>query len=261
MLCPYSRQCPAVTKEECSHCPEGNYHVVKTGDTLYTISRFYNISLDDLIEANLYIEPDLIHPGQIINIPLAASPVNCPIGATTYIVQKGDTFYSIAKSFKMRLSALLKANPNINPDALLTGQTICLPMISGSYTNETYRIKFIYPFFWSKIDNERYEGIDGFFQVSAISNSAALEEVCNNEAHHKLKPYGSQPTIIKTTVDSRKACFIIPSADQPMEMRSQSALIAVYDKPVYIEGTSYEYLIIWTAKNHLKDISDTLEFL
>ncbi|MDD4504400.1 MAG: peptidase M56, partial [Clostridiaceae bacterium] len=115
--------------------------------------------------------------------------------------------------------------------------------------------------FWSKIDNERYEGIDGFFQVSAISNSAALEEVCSNEAHHKLKPYGSQPTIINTAVDNRKACFIIPSADQPMEMRSQSALIAVYDKPIYIEGTSYEYLIIWTHKNHLKDISDTLEFL
>lgn len=261
MICPYSRHCPVVAKEECSPCPEGNYHMVKAGDTIYTISKFYNISLDDLIEANLFIEPDHINPGQIINIPLAAQPINCPIGATTYTVKKGDTFYSIARSFKMRLSALLKANPNINPDALLIGQTICLPMISVSYTNGTYGIKFIYPFLWSKIDNERYEGIDGFFQVSAISNAAALEEVCCNEAHHKLRPYGSQPTIIKTAVDGREACHIIPSADQPMEMRGQSALIAVYDKPVYIKDTSYEYLIIWTDKDHLKDISDTLEFL
>lgn len=247
--------------KQSSPCPESNYYEVKTGDTLYKISKFYNISLDDLIEANLYIDPDLIHPGQIVNIPLTVSQANCPVGATTYTVQKGDTFYSIAKRFKMRLSALLKANPDLNPDALLAGQSLCMPMISSNYINETYRIKFIYPYLWSKIDNERYAGIDGFFQVSAISRDAALEEICTHEAHHKLKPYGTQPAIIKTEVDSHEACFIIPSGDQPMEMRNQSALIAVYDKPVYIDGTSYEYLIIWTDKDHLKDISDTMEFL
>jgi LysM repeat protein len=261
MLYPNLKQSSAITMEKSSPCLENNFYEMQEGDTFYKISKLYNISLDDLIEANHYIDPDLIHPGQIVNIPLTASKANCPIGATTYIVQKGDTFYSIAKKFKMRLSELLKANPYVNPDALLIGQSLCLPMISSSYINETYRIKFIYPYLWSKIDNERYAGIDGFFQVSAISRDVALEEVCSHEAHHKLKPYGTQPAIIKAEVDGHKACFIIPSADQPMEMRNQSALIAVYDKPIDINGTSCKYLIVWTEKNHLKDISDTLVFL
>lgn len=244
-----------------NQCPEGNSYVVQTGDTLYAISRFYNVSLDDLIEANPDIDPELITQGQIICIPLTAPLTNCPIGATTYIVQKGDSFYSIAKRNKMRLSALLKANPNINPDALLIGQSICIPAISSTYSNEAYKVRFIYPYRWSKIDSVRYAGIDGFFNISAISSDESLEEVCLSEAHHKLKSYGTHPTINSTTVADHEACFIIPSTDQPMEMRGQSALIAKYIKPLEIEDTIYQYLIVWTDKNHLRDIANTLEFL
>jgi len=261
MLYPNFKQSSAITMGKTSPCLENNYYEVQEGDTFYKISKFYNISPDDLIEANNSIDPDLIHPGQIVFIPLTVSKANCPMGATTYIIQKDDTFYSIAKKFKLRLSALLKANPYVNPDGLLIGQSLCLPMISSSYINETYRIKFIYPYLWSKIDSERYAGIDGFFQVSAISGDAALEEVCSHEAHHKLKPYGTQPVLLKAEVDGHEACFIIPSADQPMEMRNQSAFIAVYDKPIEINGISCKYLIVRTEKDHLKDISDTLVFL
>jgi len=242
-------------------CREDNCYVVKAGDTIYEISKFYNIPLDDLIEANPDIEPDLILPGQALCIPQASSLVNCPIGASIYTVQKGDTFYSIAKRCKMRLSALLNANPNINPDALLIGQSICIPMISSSFTSETYKVKVKYPYLWSKIDNNRYAGIDGFLQVFAISSDAELMDVCGNEAYHKLKPYGTSPTIAQATIDGHKACFIIPSSDQPMEMRSQSALIVKYDRPIEHEGTNLKYLIVQTDKDHLKDIADTLELL
>lgn len=244
-----------------SQCPENNCYVAQSGDTLYAISRFYNTSLDDLVEANPHIEPELILPGQTICIPAAPPPVNCPTGSTSYIVQKEDTFYSIARQHKMRLSALLKANPNINPDALLIGQSICIPMISSVYTDDRYKVKLLYPYRWSKIDSSRYEGIDGFFHAAAISSTAPIEEVCKGEAYHKLKPYGAHPVIIDTNVNGRKACFVMPSTDQPMEMHCQSALIAKYATPVEIEGIRCQYLIIRTDKNHLKDISDSLEFL
>jgi len=241
MFSPSTKQCIPCTEKECPQCPEDNCYVVQAGDTLYAISRFYNVSLDDLIEANPNIEPELITQGQVIRIPWAAPPVNCPTGAAIYVVQKGDSFYSIAKRNKMHLSALLKANPNVNPDALLIGQSICIPVISSSYVNLVYRVKLIYPYRWSKIDNDRYAGIDGFFHVSAISSDSTLEEVCSIEAHHKLKPYGTHPIISSAIADGREVCLIIPSTDQPMEMRGQSALIARYDSPVEIEGSSYEY--------------------
>jgi TolB protein len=88
-----------------------------------------------------------------------------------------------------------------------------------------------------------------------------LEEVCSNEAYHKLKPYGTHPTVTDTTAAGMEACLIIPSSDQPMEMRGQSALIAKYENPLELEGTAYQYLLLLSDKDHLKDIADSLEFL
>ena len=109
-------------------CPEGNYYTIKQGDTLYKIARFFNISLDDLIEANPGIDPMNLMVGQVICIPLARPPVACPPGSMVYIVKAGDTFYSIAHRFNITVEALMMANPGVNPNALLIGQQICIPM-------------------------------------------------------------------------------------------------------------------------------------
>lgn len=242
-------------------CSEGNYYMVKEDDTFYSISRFYNVSLDDLFEANPHIEPDFIAPGQVLRIPLPTPAANCPIGATSYVVQKGDTFYSISSKLKIGLNALIKANPGLNPDALLVGQSICVPILWNNYESSKFKVKFLYPYLWSKIEDDRFEGVDGFFHVSAIASDAPIESICDREAHHRLKPYGTMPSITRTSIKDCEACFIMPSPDQPKEMHGQSALIVKFGKPAIISGISYNYLIIWVDKNHIKDIANTVEFL
>lgn len=129
------------------------------------------------------------------------------------------------------------------------------------YTNTNFKVQFQYPGHWQRVTGERYEGPDGFFQISAISSDEPIHTVCQNEAFHQLQPYGSQPRVISDQVQSQEACFIFPSADQPAEIRGQSALIVRYPQPVQIEGTTYQYLILWADQNHLNEISSTLRFL
>ena len=51
-----------------------------------------------------------------------------PIGATrTYNVQSGDSLYSIAKKYGVRLDALKAANPNVDPNRLRIGQSLNVP--------------------------------------------------------------------------------------------------------------------------------------
>ena len=45
-------------------------YVVKPGDTMYSIAKYFNVPLDMLIAANPQVtNPDLIYPGQVIMIP------------------------------------------------------------------------------------------------------------------------------------------------------------------------------------------------
>ena len=119
--------CLPVRQPEFPPCPEGNYYTIRSGDTLYAIAQRYNVSLDDLREANPYVDPNRLRVGQVICIPVAVPPVTCPPNAMSYTIRPGDTFYRLAQSFRVSLDELLRLNPGVNPDALLVGQTICLP--------------------------------------------------------------------------------------------------------------------------------------
>lgn len=133
--------------------------------------------------------------------------------------------------------------------------------LTKTYTNQIYKVQLNYPSHWKIKTDERYEGPDGFFQISAISDRENLNEVCHNEAFHQLMPYGSQPRINKTKIQNQEACFIFPSQDQPEEMRMQAALIVKYPKPIQIQGTTYHFFILWADKEHINEISSTLRFL
>jgi TolB protein len=128
------------------------------------------------------------------------------------------------------------------------------------YTNQTFHVTFTYPANWSKVNEERYEGTDGFFQIAAIAGGNQIREVCHSEAFHVLRPYGSQPRIVNSTIKNQEACFIYPSADQPKEMKNQAALIVRYPQPVSIQGTTYNYFILWADQLHIGQIAQELSF-
>ncbi|MFC0562301.1 LysM peptidoglycan-binding domain-containing protein [Halalkalibacter alkalisediminis] len=130
-----------------------------------------------------------------------------------------------------------------------------------TYRSTIYKVQFQYPAHWQKITDERYEGTEGFFQISAISSDEPIHKVCQNEAFQQLLPYGSSPRTIQTQIQHQEACFIIPSEDQPTEMRNQAALIVQYPQPIPIEGTTYNYFILWADQDHINEISSTLIFL
>lgn len=51
----------------------------------------------------------------------------CPAGTSSYIIKSGDTLNKIASKYNTTLAAIIAANPNINPNSLTVGQSICVP--------------------------------------------------------------------------------------------------------------------------------------
>ncbi len=55
----------------------------------------------------------------------------CPAGSESYRVQRGDSFYLIARKFGISVRALMNANPAIAAGRLLVGDILCVPVSEG----------------------------------------------------------------------------------------------------------------------------------
>ncbi|MEW6183718.1 MAG: LysM peptidoglycan-binding domain-containing protein [Bacillota bacterium] len=106
-------------------CPGGFLYEIRPGDTYYSLARRFGITVEALTAANPGIDPNRLRVGQQICIPAPFPGPPCPGG--TYVIQPGDTFFSLARRFGTTVDALIAVNPGVDPNRLQVGQTICLP--------------------------------------------------------------------------------------------------------------------------------------
>ncbi len=103
-------------------------HTVRRGDTLVGISRYYATTVTVLKQAN-GLRGNTIYPGQVLRLTgigqLGGKGIDR--GAVTYNIRSGDTLVRIARVFKVPLSALMQANPNLQARRLKIGQRIIIP--------------------------------------------------------------------------------------------------------------------------------------
>ncbi|MFQ5340053.1 MAG: LysM peptidoglycan-binding domain-containing protein [Anaerolineae bacterium] len=106
-------------------------HVVQPGETLYSIARAYGVDVYVVASANNVVNPNLIYAGQSLVIPggygYAPHPYHAYDGASVYVVQPGDTMYSIAARYGTTVWAIAQANNLSNPNWIFAGQTLVIP--------------------------------------------------------------------------------------------------------------------------------------
>lgn len=94
-------------------------HVVKSGESLYSISRLYNVSFNKIAVDNELADPNRLIVGQTLVI-LG--------GVRRHIVVSGQTFYTIAVTYGLTLSELNAANSNLaNISLIYPGQILNIP--------------------------------------------------------------------------------------------------------------------------------------
>lgn len=109
-------------------------YTVKKGDTLYSISRKYQITVPELRAANNLSESDVLKEGTKLLIPNAdirnaaalssgdkgtkSSSGTGTAKVKTYEVQKGDTLYGISRKFGISLAELLSLN-SLEPNSTI----------------------------------------------------------------------------------------------------------------------------------------------
>lgn len=89
-------------------------HQIQKGDTLYSISKKYGVSVEDIQQFNAINDPSELLSGKTLKIP------------HLYKVREGDTLYSIAQKLSSSVEMIRMLN-NLNGEKIVKGSTLLVP--------------------------------------------------------------------------------------------------------------------------------------
>jgi len=132
-------------------------------------------------------------------------------------------------------------------------------------SSERYRVSLAHPAHWEVVpgyDGHRLGAADGFLQLDAANAPEGdIDALAAAAAEHRLRPYGTRPTIEHLVVAGRTARLIVPSDDQPAEMAGEAQFIVAYSEPLVVGEESYDHLVVYGDLAHLREVLTTIQFL
>lgn len=111
-------------------------HLVEAGDTWFGIARDAEVPMRSLFAANDASADVVLHPGDVVCLPTdavtrsACSPSNAPV----HTVERGDTWWEIARDVGVSTSRLLALNSASSEQVIRPGDRLCLPIGSSTAT-------------------------------------------------------------------------------------------------------------------------------
>ncbi len=109
-------------------------YVVQPGDTLSDISLRFDVSVDDIVQASSLNDPNNLHPGDILIIPVTGWPNG------TLVLQPmplGESYLSLKRRYMLTDADMQKLNrfSSTSPDQLYLGFQVMLATERGELTN------------------------------------------------------------------------------------------------------------------------------
>jgi LysM repeat protein len=117
---------------------EFTYHDVEEGETLYSISKKHNVSIDEIRHLNPVVVAKGIENGMSLKIPVKPGNSDKMIRPNTipdddtlkgyfyHTIQKGETLYGLTREYEVSVEKLTALNPEIR-DGFKVGQKILIP--------------------------------------------------------------------------------------------------------------------------------------
>jgi LysM repeat protein len=131
---PAAQQTPQIQPTAPVNAQGNVVHTVKSGETLFSIGRLYNVNPYSIAAANNIPYPYVIYPGQQLTIPTGGTT---PPGPTPpppsgqcrfrHLVRPGENLFRISLAYGVPVSTIASANGIVNYNLIFAGQTLCIP--------------------------------------------------------------------------------------------------------------------------------------
>lgn len=144
---------------------EQNTYTVQKGDSLWSIAKKYNTTVEELKAAN-NLSSNLLSIGQVLKIPTA---VEVPENYIIYTVSSGDTLYGIANKYNTTVNDLIEYN-DLSSTNLSIGQKLLIPSTNNEQNNyDTYTVKSGDTLY--KIANQYNTTVDNLMNINNLSTN------------------------------------------------------------------------------------------
>ncbi len=111
------------------------YHTISPKETLYSVSRTYSLTPQDIIAANSGLSIETFQIGKTIRVPFFESnetfssyPGPVVIEPTQHKVKRGETLFSISQMYGVTVADLEQQNPGITTTELSTNSVLIIPV-------------------------------------------------------------------------------------------------------------------------------------
>lgn len=140
---------------------KGEVHIVKAGDTLYGISRIYNVSVDDIMKWN-GLSSSALDIGQKLKMSGGATPKKVDVvtdkGNQVHTVVQGEGLYGIARIYNITVDDIVKWN-QLQSTSLQVGQRLVVRINANA--------NYVHP---TKIDTS-YQSLSRRYEIEKVIES------------------------------------------------------------------------------------------
>lgn len=125
---------PVKTNQDTDNSSGYVLHSIQLNETLYSVSKKYDISIEDIQAANPGLNSKSFRIGSAIRIPLntqrasiSASTNEIPDGYTIHRVKGKETLYSLSKQYNLSMQEIADINPEIKESGLKKDMDLKIP--------------------------------------------------------------------------------------------------------------------------------------
>lgn len=111
----------------------GRYHIVQSGESLFTIAQKYSTTVSELQSLNNIKRRSKLKLGMKLKLPGANSSSSREVAKNkVHVVKKGESLTDIASKYNVTLTKLQARNKIRNPSSLLVGARILIPVAEAN---------------------------------------------------------------------------------------------------------------------------------
>jgi len=187
-----------------------NTYTVKSGDSLWSVAKKLNTSVEELKAAN-NLSSNLLQIGQVLKIP-STTEAPTPGEYVTYTVKSGDSLYSIANRYNTTVKAITDYN-NLSSANLSVGQKLFIPTTTVGSEDSNY-------------DTYTVKSGDSLYKIASRYNTSVDNLMKINNLSSNLLSIGQKLLVPKTTstpnnVPSVGISYTVKSGDSLYKIANQ----------------------------------------